>query len=136
MQSQEKQLVQDFFESAFYKDETVISKYLHPEVTMYWNSSEGFSKLKFNDFIKLASEMKNSYEALTCETTHLLQENNKISIRFTYHANTIEHPEDDGALAHFICIWEIKDEKLYEGYIISQPGDDSIENITSFIPKK
>jgi hypothetical protein len=34
-----------------------------------------------------------------------------------------------------MCIWEIKDKKLYEGYLISQPGDDSEENISSFLPK-
>lgn len=136
MQSKEKQLVQDFYESDFYKKPSLLKDYLHEEVTIYWNSSSGFSKLNFNGFSKMASEMGKSFEALTCEITHLLQEDNKVTIRFTYNATTIEYPEEEGALAHFICIWELKDHQLYEGYIISQPGDDSEENISSFLPKK
>ena len=135
MQSKEKQLVQDFYTSGFHKDTSLLKKYLHEDATIYWNSSSGFSKLDFEDFSRMSSDLGKSYEGLSCEITHLLQEENKVAVRFTYHANTIEDPEEDGALAHFMCIWEIKDNKLYEGYLISQPGDDSEENISSFLPK-
>ena len=64
----------------------------------------------------MSSDIGKSYEGLSCEITHLLQEDNKVTIRFTYNANTIENPEEDIALAHFMCIWEVKDGKLYEGY--------------------
>ena len=113
----------------------MLKEYLHEDVTIYWNSSSGFSKLDFEGFSKMSEDIGKSYEGLSCEITHLLQEENKVAVRFTYHANTIEDPEEDRALAHFMCIWEIKDNKLYEGYLISQPGDDSEENISSFLPK-
>lgn len=136
MQSKEKQLVHDFYTSGFHKDTSILKEYLHKDVMIYWNSSSGFSKLDYGDFSRMSSDIGKSYEGLFCEITHLLQEDNKVTIRFTYNVTTIENPEEDIALAHFICIWEVKDGKLYEGYLISQPGDDSEENISSFLPKK
>jgi hypothetical protein len=105
-------------------------------VKIFWNSSTGFYKLDFESFQKMSYEMGKSFESLNCDITHLLQEGNNVTIRFSYNVNTIESPDEEIPVAHFIAIWEIKDEKLYKGYIISQPEDDSLENIFSFIPKK
>jgi hypothetical protein len=33
---------------------------------------------------------------------------------------TIENPREEMLLAHFFVIWEIKDDKLFRGYQISQ----------------
>ncbi|MDR6301022.1 nuclear transport factor 2 family protein [Mesonia maritima] len=131
-----KTLVKDFFESEFYANSEEIKNYLHPEVKIFWNSSTGFYKLDFESFKKMSSEMGKSFESLNCDITHLLQEDNNVTIRFSYNVNTIESPDEEIPVAHFIAIWEMKDEKLYKGYIISQPEDDSLENIFSFIPKK
>jgi hypothetical protein len=35
-------------------------------------------------------------------------------------------------MAHFITIWELKDNKLYRGYEISQQADVSLESLKSF----
>jgi hypothetical protein len=125
MQTPEKQLVRDFFESSFYKDSSLIKKFLHPEVSFHWNSSTGFSILNLEELTNISLEMGKAYEAITCEISHLLQEKNMITIRFSYLVNTIENPEEEFTLAHFVCIWEIKDQKLYKGYLMSQPNNDS-----------
>ena len=98
MPSKEKQLVHDFYTSGFHKDTSILKEYLHKDVTIYWNSSSGFSKLDYEDFARMSSDIGKSYEGLSCEITHLLQEDNKVTIRFTYNANTIENPEEDIAL--------------------------------------
>ncbi|MBW2962768.1 nuclear transport factor 2 family protein [Mesonia aestuariivivens] len=136
MQLKEKQLVEDFYKSKFHKDTSIIEKYLDKDAVIYWNSSSGFFKLNYHDFAVMAEEMGKAFEGLSCEITHLLQEDNMVTVRFTYHVNTIEDPDEEGALAHFICIWEVKNNKLHEGHLISQPGDDSEENIASFLPKR
>lgn len=128
MISEKKQLVKDFFESDFYKDETLLKNYLHPEASVFWSSSNGHSKMDYDAFATMAKEMGKSFEALNIDITHLLQDNNQVSIRFSYSVNTIEEPDEDIPIAHFIAIWEIKDQKLYKGYIISQPGEVNVEH--------
>ena len=36
-------------------------------------------------------------------------------------------------VAHFIAIWKIKHDKLFKGYQISQPADETPENLSSFM---
>ncbi len=129
MSIEEKNLVKNFFESDFYKDTTQLETYLHPKVIVNWSSSAGHNVLNYNEFAAMATEMGKSFEALNCEVTHLLQENNFVTIRFSYTANTIEEPDEDIPIAHFIAIWEIKDQKLYKGFVMSQPGEEDVTNL-------
>ena len=57
-----------------------------------------------------------------------------VTIRFTYYVRTIENPDEELPMAHFIAIWEVKDGKMYKGHQISQQADDSPENLDSFLP--
>jgi hypothetical protein len=43
-----------------------------------------------------------------------------VTVRFSHFAKTIENPREEMLLAHFIAIFEIKDNKIYRGYQISQ----------------
>jgi len=131
-----KNLVKNFYQSDFYSNSDELKKYFHPDVKIFWNSSSGFYKLDFQSFEKISLEMGKSFKSLNCDITHLLQDGDSVTIRFSYNVNTIESPDEDISIAHFIAIWEIKDDKLYKGYMISQPEDDNPENIFSFIPKK
>jgi hypothetical protein len=41
-------------------------------------------------------------------------------VRYSHFVKTIENPREEMLLAHFISIWQIKDNKLYKGYQMSQ----------------
>ena len=40
--------------------------------------------------------------------------------RYSHFVKTFENPREEMLLAHFFVIWEIKDNKLYRGYQMSQ----------------
>lgn len=127
-----KQLVIDFLGSDYFKDRNVYKKFIHSEVLINWNSSEGFSKMNFDEFQKIVLDMGKSFTTLTAEISHAIAENHKVAVRFTYHVETLEHP-DSLPLAHFMSVWEIKDEKLYRIYLMSHPVDETPDNLTSYL---
>lgn len=130
-----KDKVRSFYETDLIHNIEVFSEYLHPEIELYWNSSFGFHKKDFNDIKVMFNEMASSFETLRCEIGHLIAEENTVTIRYTYFVTTIEMPDKEEAIAHFITIWELKENKLYRGYQISQQGDNTPENGKSFISK-
>ena len=132
MSSKAKEVVRSFYESDLLKDEQAFSEFLHPEIELYWNSSFGFNKKSYEDIKTMFKDMSASFESLKCEITHMISEGNQVSVRYTYLAKTIEDPDKEEAIAHFISIWELKDDKLYRGYQISQQGDSSHENLKTY----
>lgn len=126
-----KELVLAFLGSDYYKDKKVYDNFIHPDVEINWNSSEGFSKLNFEEFQNIVLGMGKSFTDLTAEISHAIAEENKVSIRFTYHVETLEHPESM-ALAHFISIWEIQDQKIYKIYLMSHAADENADNLNSY----
>ena len=130
-----KDRVRSFYETDLIHTIEVFSEYLHPEIELCWNSSFGFHKKDFNDIKTMFSEMASSFETLRCEISHLIAEENTVTIRYTYFVTTIEMPDKEEAIAHFITIWELKENKLYRGYQISQQGGNTPENGMSFISK-
>lgn len=128
-----KKLVSAFYSSDFYKNPEILEDYLHPKAELYWNSSEGFHKMNFQDIKEMVNGMSRTYYSLRIETSHLISEKDLVTIRFTYFVKTIENPEEELPLAHFIVIWKIKDQKLYLGHQISQQADDTPENLSSFV---
>jgi hypothetical protein len=129
----DKKIVQAFYISNFYKNPEEVKTYLHPEAELYWNNSAGFNKMDFSDVLKMSSDMSKTFESLRAEISHLLSDKNKVTIRLTYHIRTIENPEEEIPMAHFIAIWEIKDGKMFKGFQISQAADETPENLSSFL---
>jgi hypothetical protein len=129
----DKKLVQAFYTSNFYENPEEVKTYLHPEAELYWNSSAGFNKMSFSDVLKMSSDMSKTFQSLRAEISHLLYDKNQVTIRLTYHIKTVENPEEEIPMAHFIAIWEIKDGKLFKGYQISQAADETPENLSSFL---
>lgn len=63
----------------------------------------------------------------------MLEDGNMVTARYTIYVTPIESPElEQVPLAHFISIWEVKDNKLYRCYEISQLADDSSESLDSY----
>ena len=134
MSLQPKECVERFYSSDFYQNPESVKEYLHPETQLFWNSSAGFHKLNFQEIFEMSKEFTKSFESLRADVSHLLCEQDVVTIRFTYYARTIENPEEELPMAHFIAIWEIKEGKMFKGHQISQQADDSPENLDSFLP--
>lgn len=124
-----KELVRGLYESDFFNDVSLLEKYLHPEAELYWNASTGFSKMTYSDIATMSSEMGRSFISLRPSVSHVLEDGNTVSIRLTYYVKTIENPDEEVGIIHFMAIWELKDGKLYKGFQISQPSDDDPQNI-------
>ena len=123
-----KEIVTKFYESNFYKDEDVLRSYLHPDVELSWYGTTGLKKLNLEGIAEISQQLAESYESLRAEIDKVVAKKENIAIHFTYHVRTIENPEEEMPLAHFIAIWEMKDGKLYKGVQISQLGEEIDEN--------
>ena len=132
MSSDNKKLLRNFFSSKYYKNISDFEKYIHPKIQIDWNSSKGFFQFDYEKFKAMSTEMGKSFENMSPEFSHLIEEDNKVCARFTYNVETLESSDLIG-LADFFCIWEIRDNQLYRGYIMSQPSDDGLDGILSYI---
>lgn len=132
MSTTNKDLVTNFFTSKYYKNTVDFEKYIHPDVKIDWNSSKGFFQFDYDKFKSMSLEMGKSFENMSPEFSHLIEENDKVCARFTYNVETMESSDLIG-LADFFSVWEIKDNQLYRGFIMSQPSDDGLDGILSYI---
>lgn len=115
-----KKIVQEFYKSEALINGELMKNFLHPEVVLDWNSSTGFLQLKHKDIMDLTSQMERSYVRSKARVTHLLQDGNNVAVRYSHFIKTVENPREEMLLAHFIVIWEVKDDKLFRGFQMSQ----------------
>lgn len=115
-----KRLIQDFYKSDALINPTIMKDFLHPEVIVDWNSTKGFIQMKYDEIISFTAELAKAYIRSKVKISHLIQDGNTISVRYSHYVKTIENPREEMLLAHFMIIWEVKDEKLYRGYQMSQ----------------
>lgn len=115
-----KEIVQKFYKSDALIDSAVIKEFLHPEVVVEWNSSKGFVELDYSALVQLSDELSKAYVRSKVRISHILAENDLVSLRYSHFVKTIENPREEMLLAHFNVIWQIKDNKLFRGYQMSQ----------------
>lgn len=115
-----KKLIQEFYKSDALINATILKEYLHPDVILEWNSSKGFVQMDYNSLINFSEELAKAYIRSKVRISHIISENDMITVRYSHFVKTIENPREEMLLAHFIAIWEIKDNKLYRGYQMSQ----------------
>ncbi len=115
-----KKLVQDFYKSDALINSEIMDTFLHPDIVLDWHSSTGFKQLKRQDLLSLTSELSKAYVRSKAKVSHLVKEGNAIAVRYSHYIKTIENPREEMLLAQFMVIWELKDDKLYRGYQISQ----------------
>ena len=127
-----KQTVAQFFSSDILNDSTVLTKYFHKDLVLIWNSSDGLTIMNYDDIINFFSEIKRTYNDLRIEISHLLEDANHVTIRYKYYVKTIENPDEELGISHFIAIWELKDDKMYRGYQVSQPVTDLDDTTESY----
>ncbi|MEP2935502.1 MAG: nuclear transport factor 2 family protein [Gilvibacter sp.] len=119
-----KEVVRKFYLSNILNDQTVLERFFHPEMTLIWNSNDGLTIMNYDDMLAFFEEIRRSYHDLRVEVSHMLEDGNHVTIRYKYYIRTIENPDEELGIAHFIAIWEIKDGKMYQGHQVSQPVTD------------
>ena len=127
-----KQLVKAFYDSDLANNLDALDMYLHKDCKLHWHSSQGFKVLNLNQIKETFKDVYKSYNSLRMQISHMFEEGNSVVTRYTIFGRTIETNEDEQPLAHFITIWQIKDNKLHSGYEISQPADISEESLKTF----
>lgn len=132
MSKKAKDIVKGFYKSDILKDETVLERYFHPELLLIWNSANGLSIMNYEDVVNFFAEVRRSYNDLRIEVSHLLADGPHVTIRYKYYIRTMENPDEELGIAHFIAIWEVKDDKLYRGYQVSQPVTDKDDTSESY----
>ncbi len=115
-----KEIVLDFYKSDVILDKNTVKEFLHPQITIDWNSSKGFIQMNFDDIISLVEEMSKAYLRSKIKISHIIEEGVTVAVRFSHFVKTIENPSEEMLLAHFFVIWEIKDGKLFKGFQMSQ----------------
>ncbi|WP_281225018.1 nuclear transport factor 2 family protein [Flavobacterium aquiphilum] len=115
-----KEIVKSFYKSDAFINPTVMKEYLHPECILDWNSTEGFIQMDYDALISLTTEISRAYVRSKARISHIIEEDNMVSVRFAHYVKTIENPREEMFLAHMMIIWELKDNKLYRGYQMSQ----------------
>lgn len=115
-----KEFVQAFYKSDALIDDSVLKEFIHPEIILDWHSTDGFIQLNYASLLELASQLHKAYVRSKVRISHILEENDTISVRYSHFVKTIENPREEMLLAHFMTIWQIKDDKLYRGYQMSQ----------------
>jgi hypothetical protein len=115
-----KKIVLDFYKSDALINPEILDTFLHSDVILDWNSSKGFIQMKRDDLLSLASELSKSYIRSKVVISHILKEGNLISVRYSHSVKTFENPREAILLANFMVIWELKDDKLFRGFQMSQ----------------
>jgi ketosteroid isomerase-like protein len=121
MSKSAKEIVKEFYLSAILKDESILENYFHKDIELIWNSTEGLTILHYDDLNTFFEEIRRTYEDTRAEVSHILEDGNFVTIRYKYYVRTIENPDEELGIAHFICIWEVKDGKFIKGHQVSQP---------------
>jgi predicted SnoaL-like aldol condensation-catalyzing enzyme len=115
-----KEIVQEFYKSDILIDASSVAKFLHHDAVLEWHSSKGYLKLRHDEIIALSTELSKAYVRSKIRITHIVAEDNTVSLRYSHYVKTIENPREEMLLAHFMVIWELKANKLYRGYQMSQ----------------
>ena len=126
-----KQIVKAFYDLDLAKDEGVINHF-HENCELKWHSSRGYTQLDVKSIRERIEDIKQSYHSFKYRLSHLLEDDNSVTSRYTIYVTSIERPNKEDALAHFISIWEVKDGKMYKGFEMSQLADDSLESLNSY----
>ena len=115
-----KEIVQEFYKSDALLESDTVSKLLHDDVVLEWHSSSGYLQLKHQQIIDLTTELGKAYVRSKARITHIIEDGNTVAVRYSHYVKTIENPREEMLLAHFMVIWELKNNKLYRGYQMSQ----------------
>jgi hypothetical protein len=111
-----KEIVQKFYKSDALIDSEIIKDFLHPEVVVEWNSSKGLIQLNYDSLLNLSNDLSKAFKV---RISHIVSENDRISVRYSHFVKRLRIREKKCYWLTLV-IWEIKDNKLFRGYQMSQ----------------
>ncbi|OYQ41525.1 hypothetical protein CHU92_04370 [Flavobacterium cyanobacteriorum] len=117
-----KELVKEYYATEAFRSPEATKRFFDENLELKWHSSKGYLELDRNDILALAEEMHKSYLSSRAHISHIFAEGNMVTVRYTQYVNTIENPAEEMLLAHFVAIWEVKGNRIYKGYLMSQLG--------------
>jgi hypothetical protein len=132
MSKNAKEVVKQFYQSDLLKDTTILSTFFHPEIELIWNSNDGLTIMHYKELQDFFDEIRRTYCDMRVQVSHLLQDDNFVTVRYKYYIRTIENPDEELGIAHFIAIWELKDGKFIRGHQVSQPVTDKDDTSDSY----
>ena len=56
------------------------------------------------------------------EISHLIEDQDKIVVKYNHKVATIENPREIMLIAKVVAIWTFEDGKIIDGYLISKPS--------------
>ena len=115
-----KELVQSFYKSDALIDSAVMKQYLHADILVDWNNSTGLVQLDYDALINLSEELGRAFVRTKVRISHIIAEDDMVTVRYSHFVKTIENPREEMLMAHFISIWQIKEDKLFRGHQMSQ----------------
>lgn len=117
-----RELVTEYYKLEGFRNVAESQKFIHDDLQLKWHSSKGYLELEKDDFLALVAEMAKSYCGSRLDISHIIAEGDNVTVRYTHYVCAMENPTEEMTLAHFVVIWEVKDNKLYKGYLMSQLG--------------
>jgi predicted SnoaL-like aldol condensation-catalyzing enzyme len=114
-----KDIVLELYKSDVLLDTNSVREIIHPEVLIDWNSSKGFIQMNYDDLLSLTNELAKAYIRSKIRISHIIQEGNLVSLRYSHFVKTIENPREEMLIGNFFVIWEVKNGKLFRGYQMS-----------------
>ncbi|MBN2868229.1 MAG: nuclear transport factor 2 family protein [Flavobacteriaceae bacterium] len=126
-----KEVVNSFYSLDLAKDNEAI-KHIHKDCLLHWNSSKGYMCSDYKMIKERIETLKKAFHSFNYRLSHLLEDDNTVTARYTIYVTSIEKLDEEEPLAHFITIWEVKDGQLYKGFEISQLVDENSQNLNSF----
>lgn len=117
-----KEQLKNFYLSDGIRDVKALNEILHDDVILHWDSSEGKLILEKEGILNLAKELNQNYAKSIIDITHIIAEENIVTLRYNHKVATIENPSELMHIAKIIVIWEFSGNKLIKGHQISQPA--------------
>ena len=117
-----KELVQEYYNAAALRNPQAVDRFIHDGLELKWHSSKGYLELDKSDYMALVAEMVKSYSSVRLDISHMIAEGNAVTVRYTHYVNAFENPGEEMVLGHFVVIWEVENDKITKGFLMSQLG--------------
>ena len=104
------------------RDKQFLETLIHENFKLEWDSSSGNSILDKNFILSLSDVINENYEISYFEISHLIEDQDKIVVKYNHKVATIENPKEIMLIAKVVAIWTFEDGKIIDGYLISKPG--------------
>ncbi|MFP9099341.1 nuclear transport factor 2 family protein [Flavobacterium sp. RHBU_24] len=112
-----KEIVIAYYENILKPD--MIRPYLHPQMRVQWTGERGYLELSADELLAMIAQFSVRYASARFELTHIIEEENRVAVRYEHYVCTLEEPGKEILFSRAIGFWRTKEEKMYFGYVSS-----------------